>query len=190
MSKIHSILEALQGKRRYTSFPAKCVEDHINNASEKIRTTLCRLEWEWKSSFEKDKFTCPLNGGWSKIAPAGQDFWRRSGKDRTCSYCGSWHPEEFLAHVEKVIAHGGIDYRASLNDHKDKIYVDRPNVFNAGDGAIKFKTAHLWQYLRENNMNETPVIERVNKAMKLSNDEFMKQFRKTTEESDVSTPKS
>lgn len=96
-----------------------------------------RLYWE--------KQTCPLRSG---VGPWDQgprlDYWDTTVKDRTCSFCGSWHPKDF---IDFISADGEfwLDDRNALevNDRRDKIYVRRPGIRNAGEGAIKIKLVHL-----------------------------------------------
>jgi hypothetical protein len=91
-----------------------------------------------------EKHTCPrrreigLDDPDSPFVGAGRDLdtWNVYGRDRCCSYCGSWHPDEFLAHARA----GG---EVELSDKGYKIYVQRPGIKNAGEGAIKFYTQHI-----------------------------------------------
>ena len=71
------------------------------------------------------------------------DTWR-ANKDGThsCSWCGSMHEYEFFDILEHYVA-GDKGYRFGTTDKGYKYYANRPNVQNAGDGAIKFYTPHV-----------------------------------------------
>lgn len=106
------------------------------------------------------------------------DTWDR-GPDgnRTCSYCGSLHPEDFFVLV-KAAADAGPDAGddvPSINpsDKGYKIYVRQKGVRNASEGGIKFYTQHL----------PRPVSEERNKeyadAVQLSRIRFEKYLAST-----------
>lgn len=70
------------------------------------------------------------------------DTWRvLPNGDRTCSFCGSMHPEDLLAFMEKMSELPGA--RLEMSDKSYKMYIHRPEVSNAGDGAIKFYMWHI-----------------------------------------------
>lgn len=105
----------------------------------------------------------------------GPDHWDLDGKDRTCSYCGSWHPEEFLAFCDEVITNPDVQVRISLSDKRYKIYVDRPGIRNASYGAIKFYMMHAPQSIPDEEGNffyGAAFIDKVNEALKVSNKKF------------------
>ena len=78
-------------------------------------------------------FKAPLNGEMTwNVRPNG---------DRTCSYCGSLHPDDFLDIMQRYAA-GEEGYSFSLTDKSYKVYAKRANVTNALDGGIKFYGAH------------------------------------------------
>lgn len=89
-----------------------------------------------------DKQTCPRRmseiGLWEH--KEAQDTWRTVGVDRVCSFCGSLHPADFEAVLERVIQ----DERCSisLSDKGYKVYVNRPEIRNASEGAIKYYKQH------------------------------------------------
>lgn len=83
--------------------------------------------------------TCPRRAEGPLYAEENADTWNVYGADRTCSYCGSWHPDEFLAFVKTV---DGVDGHLDVSDKKYKIYVRRKGIKNAGEGAIKFYFQH------------------------------------------------
>lgn len=71
------------------------------------------------------------------------DYWQVRGNDKCCSYCGSWHPDEFLEFLKEAAdpsKPGCIDPATGKNY---KVYIERPQVKNAMDGAIKFYKWHL-----------------------------------------------
>jgi|SRR5579871_5547015 len=78
------------------------------------------------------------------VAPFnGEATWRdEPDGTRTCSYCGSLHPDDFLDIMQHYAA-GEEGYRFSTTSKGYKAYGNRPGVRNAGDGGIKFYTAHL-----------------------------------------------
>lgn len=77
-----------------------------------------------------------------------EDHWRSQGADRCCSYCGSWHPDEFLNFLH-VAADPNQPGRIEHATKDYKIYVHRPGVANASEGAIKFYKWHLPQEIDE-----------------------------------------
>lgn len=70
------------------------------------------------------------------------DYWETVGSDRCCSYCGSWHPDEFLAFL-KVVASPNQPGHIEGTRKNYKIYLHRPGISHAGQGAIKFYKWHL-----------------------------------------------
>lgn len=78
-------------------------------------------------------FNAPFNGEaeW-KSQPNG---------DRTCSYCGSLHPDDFLDIMQRYAA-GEEGYHFGLTDKAYKVYANRSGVQNASHGGIKFYGAH------------------------------------------------
>jgi len=87
---------------------------------------------------------CPRRGDPGPWKYPAMDYWRIEGKhnDRTCSFCGSLHPEDFLALLKLAISNSEL-CRIERSDKSYKFYIYRPDVKNAGDGAIKFYTHHL-----------------------------------------------
>jgi len=78
-------------------------------------------------------FHAPFNGEatWS-VRPNG---------DRTCSYCGSLHPDDFLDIMRRYAADEE-GYSFGLTDKSYKVYANRGGVQNASEGGIKFYGAH------------------------------------------------
>jgi len=69
------------------------------------------------------------------------DAWEMRGGDRVCSFCGSLHPEDFMKFCQDVPSNDGYMVEPSTKSYK--IYIRRPHIKNAGQGAIKFYTQHL-----------------------------------------------
>lgn len=103
---------------------------------------------------------CPLDDG--RLFNQLPELWSKVGDDRCCNYCGSIHPDDFLALLDKFTDSDLPYWYLSLNDRKDKIYLHRPEVKNADDGAIKFKVAHLADYDKDD------VKPQINAALKAS----------------------
>jgi hypothetical protein len=60
--------------------------------------------------------------------------------NRTCSYCGSIHPDDMMALCRKTLVDDR--YGVESTDKGYKYYVRQPAVKNASQGAIKFYMAH------------------------------------------------
>lgn len=91
-----------------------------------------------------ERFICPASDG----HPAGHvnrpHRWQPSANgEPTCSFCGSQHPDDFLAHLKRVVADPSIVVRVDLATQRHKAYLLRPDVAHAGDGPIKFYFWHL-----------------------------------------------
>ncbi len=170
MKKIKSVFNAMFGRVYSYNKPAKCIEDHIKNFRQGfIRDNVNRLEYGWNMRFAP-KMLCPLRHT-DPVSLSDHDYWRPQGKDKCCSYCGSWKPEEFLLFVGKIIDTHGKCGTIELNDHKDKIYIDRENVMNADEGAVKFRLCHL------NNAEFNANKNMINQAIKISIDVFAARHR-------------
>lgn len=93
----------------------------------------------------RQRQTCPRRmtewAAWHR--ERNMDWWRRVGRDRVCSFCGSWNPTEFLIFCDDVFQTNAVELRAYLSDRRHKVYCHRPGVDNASEGAIKFYLAHL-----------------------------------------------
>lgn len=89
-----------------------------------------------------NKQTCPRR--MSELGPweykEDLDSWEKRGNDRVCSFCGSLHPADFEAVLKRVISDAKCSI--SLSDKGYKIYVNRPEIRNARDGAIKYYKQH------------------------------------------------
>lgn len=73
----------------------------------------------------------------------GDDSWRSEPNgDRTCSFCGSLHPDDAIKHLKRYVETGGKEGRFSTTSKTYKVYVNGPNVKNAAEGGIKFYVWH------------------------------------------------
>lgn len=101
------------------------------------------------------------NGG-RKALP---DTWN-VGPDgnRTCSYCGSIHPDDLMVICRKAMIDPA--YGIDGTDKSYKVYVRQPGVRNAAEGAIEFYTPHAGAMSKGD-------FELVNQAARLSHDRFM-----------------
>lgn len=99
-----------------------------------------RLSWKING-----RFVCPEHaamGDRFNVFGNKHDWWRWTGKDRTCSYCGSCHPEDFEKFLKRVVDDPDIHVTVSMADGCHKVYLNRPGVINASCGAIKFYGYH------------------------------------------------
>jgi hypothetical protein len=124
--------------------------------------------------YKYEKHTCSERfrsvGPWKK--EEGLDRWRiKKNGDRTCTFCGSMHPEDFKKQVELCLKDVS-KCRIECSQKSYKYYVRRPEVMNADDGGIKFYT---WHWDSEDVLN-------LAEAIKRSNDYFhstvLPEFRK------------
>jgi hypothetical protein len=87
---------------------------------------------------------CPERG----LHRAGEqplpDTWNK-GPDgnRTCSCCGSIHPDDLMAICRKTLTDPRYGVEGTTKGYK--VYVRQPDVCNAGQGAIKFYMWHAPQ---------------------------------------------
>ena len=61
--------------------------------------------------------------------------------NRTCSFCGSIHPDDLMAICRKTLVDARYGVEGSTKAYK--VYVRQPGVRNAGEGAIKFYKCHV-----------------------------------------------
>ena len=86
-----------------------------------------------------------------RIGTPAHDHWlkfKAAHGNRVCSFCGSLHPDDFLALVKaSAEAQADASYETSVqiepSDKSYKLYVHQPGVRNAHEGGIKFYTMHL-----------------------------------------------
>lgn len=67
--------------------------------------------------------------------------------NRTCSYCGSIHPDDLMEICRKTIVDERYGVESTTKSYKvyvrqHKVYVRQPGVRNASEGAIKFYMHH------------------------------------------------
>lgn len=94
---------------------------------------------------QPETFMCPRRDeNPMSFSYPGPDHWNKfkSNGNRTCSYCGSLHPEDFFEIVKKSgeCVEG---YEIEPSDKGYKVYVRQPGVINAHHGGIKFYKQHL-----------------------------------------------
>lgn len=159
--------KAITTKSYMSASHPKDLEEWIVSKRYYIQEFFRQINVRWQNMTNRDYHTCPYRMGERK---ENLDRWFKHGKDRTCSFCGSWHPDEFLAFLDKVIQTQAKDYRIEISDKKYKIYITRPRVHNACEGAIKFKTHHLSKEQYQNNYLK------INEAHKLSWNKFMAEM--------------
>jgi hypothetical protein len=69
------------------------------------------------------------------------DTWDRGPDDnRTCSYCGSIHPDDLMKICRKTLVDERYGIEGTTKSYK--VYVRQPGVRNASEGAIKFYMHH------------------------------------------------
>lgn len=106
------------------------------------------------------------------IADTSPQWNAHDNGDTTCSYCGSWHPKEFLAFLGEVITNDDFNIRIELNDRRNKVYIRRPNVKCANQGAIKIYLVHIRQYIEEKGLSMEKADEKLHKAFLVSKAKF------------------
>ncbi len=141
----------------------------------KIRIRLF-LIWIQRQLGILDTHTCPRRSEPGQFGHGieNEDYWYRRKKDRTCSYCGSMHPEDFNQVLLRVITDPACTI--DISDKPYKIYINRPEVHNSDDGALKYYTQHgivFWE-------NEVigGVDRRIHAAVTVSNERFKKILEK------------
>jgi hypothetical protein len=86
---------------------------------------------------------CPERGG-SLGHGRFPDSWNlMPDGNRTCSYCGSIHPEDMQKLVQRCIDTDGEEASIEPTDKNYKCYVRQRGVVNASQGAIKFYMWHV-----------------------------------------------
>lgn len=149
----------------------KSLEDWILTIRSSVQEFFRITALRWQRVWNHDWVECPFNNSGEGKVFVYSDMkfrWlREPNGDKTCEYCGSWHPDEFLKFVNKIILTQGEIGRIELNDNKDKVYIYREKVSDAHEGAIKFKLAHLSQ----GQLKEFEGI--INSALKISYNKFM-----------------
>ena len=111
---------------------------------------------------------CPFNLPNHPHFTVREPQWLRQGQDRCCSFCGSWHPLEFLAFVREVTNNEDPHKRIDINEHHTKFYIIRPGVRKRSQGAIIIYQKHLEQYIEEMEIDPEIVMAQIAKALELS----------------------
>lgn len=162
--KFMRIWKAITTKSYISYSHPKDLEEFILNVRSNIQEFFRIMSLRIQRMYNHDWVKCPLQDTTPVFVYSQEKFrWlRESNGDRTCEFCGSWHPDEFIAFLDKVIETEAKECAIEVADGRDKIYVSRPNIHNASEGAIKFKIAHLTQEQYKEN------FEKINKAAQLS----------------------
>ena len=87
-----------------------------------------------------ERHTCPSRGAYDPNIDEGLDVWDTRGEDRVCSFCGSIHPDDLKAILEELPENEEVTVEISTKRHK--LYINRPNIKNASEGAIKYYFYH------------------------------------------------
>lgn len=98
-------------------------------------------EKKYQETLVGEPFLCERRHSMSGPLP-GPDRWQFVGRDRTCTYCGSLHPED----LEKICveaAKADSQAEVSRTDKNYKLYARWAETSNAMDGGIKFYVWHL-----------------------------------------------
>src|SRR5215207_8509673 len=128
------------------------------------------------------KQTCPRRmqewGPWEYKEEL--DEWRvEPNGDRTCSFCGSLHPEDFEKVCQQVLADDTTWIEQS--DKPYKVYIHRKGIHNASEGAIKYYKPH--NYTDEAAIARmVPLFER---AIHSSWPKYQRLFRKGLPDDDI-----
>src|ERR1044071_8676308 len=79
--------------------------------------------------FKKQRHTCPRRVEGPQYDVENQDFWSKRDGRRSCNYCGSIHPDDFMTAVRhgKEIAPTNKNYKAYLSDPWAKFYFQHLN---------------------------------------------------------------
>lgn len=113
----------------------------------RLRLHVLRLRLRVRLLLAREKQTCPRRLGEGGPWDRGEnlDYWERIGGDRVCSFCGSIHPADFERFLDRVIEDPDVNVRLEQSDKQYKVYLHRPGVSNAGQGAIKYYKQHTRQ---------------------------------------------
>lgn len=93
--------------------------------------------------------------------------WMPDG-NRTCSFCGSIHPDDLMAICKKALTDERYSVEGTTKSYK--VYLRQPGVRNASEGAIKFYMHHAPKDPAEGDRLLFA------KAVKLSRDRFAKEL--------------
>ena len=117
---------------------------------------VCAAPQSASGDIAQEKQTCGRRmqefGPWKRTE--GLDTWRvELNGDRTCSFCGSMHPTDFLTFLKRIPEIPGARVEKATGKNY-KFYVHRSDVQNASQGAIKFYTHHIPDAAAAAEMNE------------------------------------
>lgn len=93
---------------------------------------------------------------------------------RTCSWCGSIHPEDLMDICRKTLVDERYGVEGTTKSYK--VYVKQPNVVNASEGAIKFYMHHAPENVSSADQ------ELFAKAMQVTHERFMERYNKKLDE--------
>lgn len=129
------------------------------------------------ASAQDEPQTCPRRmheiGPWEY--KENLDRWVQRGPDRVCSFCGSMHPDDFEKVLDRALVDDAVRIDQSTKDYK--VYIHRPEIGNAGDGAIKFYKQHI----PDDPEHVTRVAPKFAKAASLSRDRLLRYMEKANE---------
>jgi hypothetical protein len=100
--------------------------------------------------------------------------------DKTCSGCGSYHPKEWIDWLDKATDPSTED-RLTTTDKGYKMYVEKPGVRNASEGAIKVYLQHVKQYAEEHKLNIEELDKKIHAAAIAGNTKFQAKMNKMRE---------
>lgn len=125
-------------------------------------------------------YQCPKSIGhpWGDHKTATS--WRNQGPngDICCAFCGSLHPIQFMELVNHILETKCVDGVYFSAGKPGKVYLNRPGVRNADDGAVKFYGNHLFVIPEFIEVTETgkrirkKIADKIEEALKLSNHHF------------------
>lgn len=106
------------------------------------------FHWRRRVFCEAGEHHCPERAVGPTHGLTGPDKWIIGpDNNRTCSYCGSLHFDDFWKLVTRALDHEDVGIEPSNKAYK--IYVRQAGVRNASEGAVKFYTSHMGGDLSE-----------------------------------------
>lgn len=129
----------------------------------RLRQRLFAFAWRHRCGSRDEMFSLNRNDGpqpdtWD-IGPDG---------NRTCSYCGSIHPEDLMEICHKTLTDERYAIEGTTKSYK--VYVRQPGVQNASQGAIKFYMHHA---PAEPSKEDQDLFA---EAMRISNERFRQRY--------------
>jgi hypothetical protein len=103
-------------------------------------------------------------------------MWEVVGADRVCSFCGSLHPADLEAILDRCIETGEVQISHSTKGYK--VYINRPEIQNASEGAIKY---YIWHALLDTE-DVKRVQGKLNRAIKLTRNRLLAQLGRSSNE--------